>query len=248
MVPPSNRRPFRGVLAAVVSVLLLAMVTKKQLEAFQTPRVGATGPQRAREEELSQALGKPEKDPTDPLGLLKEGPQTTPERPKVEPPRLPRVPKAAPEKAAEEHKAEVLPPEFQQAIVSLVDWAKQVPVPKTEILRLPDLEDNKFEVVLLKDGLRYIIRAYFMKLTPAYDSEKTAALLSEGATELLEGCLREEDNVHTRGVYHTPTAVLGDIRGGQIYVVIACLLVEKSGRSLNCYHDGVGSSTRRGGG
>ncbi|KAL8273975.1 hypothetical protein Esti_002064 [Eimeria stiedai] len=144
------------------------------------------------------------------------------EKPKLEPAGSPGVPEEALIEAPEKPRVKPLPPEFQEKIIKLAEWARQMPAPEGETLHLPELEEDKFEEVLLRDGVRYIIRAYFMKLTPAYDPDKTAAILSEGVTKLLDECKRDADDVRKHDVFRVPTAVLGDISSAQIYVLIAC--------------------------
>ncbi|KAL8447951.1 hypothetical protein Emag_004149 [Eimeria magna] len=215
---------------------LLGGHEEKLMEAPENPTGEHTGPQRALEEEFGEASEKPKVDSTKTLGVPQKELIETTEKPEVKLTGPPGVSKEEPEKALEKPKVELLPPE--QTVAKLAEWAKEerdlraaehlfmgvceIAVPERKALLFPELEEEKFEAVVLRGGVRYILRAYFLKVTPAFDPEETAAILSDGVTKLLKECIRDEQDAYKRDVFRTPTAVFGDTKTAQIFVVLAC--------------------------
>ncbi|KAL8452467.1 hypothetical protein Emed_001324 [Eimeria media] len=218
-----KRLPFWGVFATVVSALLLAMILRKRLDAFEKPKVEPPELLREHEEKLMEASHEPKGEHAGSQEGFENELVKASDKPTVESTKPPGgVPQEKLKEALEKPKEDVLPPEFQQTLANLAEWVRRMRAPEHETLQLPDLEDEKFEAILVRGGVRYILRAYFMRLTPAYDPEKTAAILLDGVTKLLKECSRNEQNVHTRDVFCTPSAVFGDVQNAQVFVVLAC--------------------------
>ncbi|KAL8450179.1 hypothetical protein Emag_003333 [Eimeria magna] len=159
---------------------------------------------RVLEQELSESLEvSKEEELSGPPEVLEQGPTDTPDLPE------------------EEHTKASEKPEIQDKIIKLIEWATHIPVPRRTILYRPDLEERKFGEVTSVDGVKYTFSAQFRVLTPAYDPEEMAALLSDEVPKLVDQCNPYKESVRRLSRNYGFYGVFGNVERGQIMVSFA---------------------------
>ncbi|KAL8271665.1 hypothetical protein Esti_004415 [Eimeria stiedai] len=186
-------------------------------------------PEGPKEEPTEKSEG-PKEEPTGPPKVPTEKSTQTPEKlkepgkpvkmPEEEPTRPPSVPKEEPKRTPEKPKAEPLPPQFEEMLFKLAEWAVSMTDPASEILYRWGLDWKKFEEFSWHNDNLYCVTAVFTDLNPEHDPEQMAALLLDGVAKLLEQCRRLEESLITEGITYALHKKFGSPESAQVLVTV----------------------------